>query len=195
MTTTRIAAFVTGLACLALGAVTLAGPSVPDQNWGTRGAVVNGLGLVAFAAMALALDLLRTRLHLARLGRAGTRAAQAGLVLMCLESIASQAHGGNTVGAVFMLGLLAAMVGLALICVDGLRRRQWLAPLPLLALLTGIGAADHGGFVLLGAVWLTLAITTRSSRPQPSPGQKSTTPQAADLDQVPAAPRPGVISG
>ena len=160
MTTTRIAALITGLACLALGAVTLAGPPVRDQNWGTRGAIVNGLGLVAFAAMALALELLRAPLRLARLGGAGTRAAQAGLVLMCLESIASQVHGGNTLGAVFMTGLLAALVGLALICADGLRRRRWLAPLLLLALLIGIGAGDHGGFLLLGAVWLTLATTS-----------------------------------
>jgi hypothetical protein len=159
MTTTRIAAFVTGLASLALGAVTLAGPPVPDHDWGTHGAIVNGLGLLAFAALALALDLLRTPLRLIRLGVAGTRVAQTGLGLMCLESVASQVHGGNSLGAVFMLGLLAAVIGLLLVCANGLRRRRWLAPLPLLALLIGIAAGDRGGFIVTGLVWLTLATT------------------------------------
>jgi len=162
MPITRIAAAVTGLACFALGVLTLTGPTVPDEHWGTRGAVVNGLGLLAFAAMALAVDLLRTQLDLRRLGRAGTGVARVGLVLMSVESIASELHGGDTIGAVFMLGLLGSVVGLALIGIDGLRRRRLLAALPLLGLLVGIGAGDHGGFVVLGLVWSTLAATDRT---------------------------------
>jgi hypothetical protein len=158
----RVAAYITGAACLALGAVTLAGSAVPDHDWGTRGAIVNGLGLLAFAAMALALEVLRRPLQLARLGRTGMRLSQVGLVLMCVESIASEAHGGNTLGVVFMLGLLTAVLGLALVCVDGLRRRRWLAALPLLALIVGIGTGDQGGFLVVGLVWLVLASTTKA---------------------------------
>lgn len=161
-TIARIAAYVTGVACLALGAATLAGPAVPDQHWGTRGAVINGLGLLAFAAMAVGLELLAPLLELRRLGRIGIRTAQLGLVLMCVESIASQVHGGNTLGVVFMLGLLATVIGLGLVSVDGLRRRRWLAPLPLLALIVGIATGDHGGFLFVGLVWLILAFTTRA---------------------------------
>lgn len=158
----RVAAGLTGAACLALGATTLARSAVPDHDWGIRGAVVNGLGLLAFAAMALALELLRRPLQLAPLGRTGIRLSQVGLVLMCVESIASEAHGGNTLGVVFMLGLLTAVIGLALVCVDGLRRRRWLAALPLLALIVGIGTGDRGGFLVVGLVWLVLASTIKA---------------------------------
>ena len=41
-TAPRLAAIVAGVAYLALGFVSLTG-SVPEENWGTRGAVVNGL--------------------------------------------------------------------------------------------------------------------------------------------------------
>lgn len=169
----RVAAYLTGAACIALGAVTIAGSPVPDHHWGTRGAVVNGLGLLAFAAMALALELLRKPLQLARLGHTGMRLAQVGLSLMCVESSASEVHGGNTLGVVFMLGLLAAVSGLALVCADGLRRRRWLAALPLLALVVGIGTGDHGGFLLVGLVWLVLASINK--------------PPATDVDHLPAA--------
>jgi hypothetical protein len=160
MTIPRVAATVTSLASLALGVVTLAGPVVPDQHWGTRGSVVNALGLLAFAAMAIALELLPGLLGAARLARAGRRVAQVGLGLMVVESLASQVHDGNTLGPVFMLGLLAALVGLLMVAADGVRRRVWLAAVPFVALLVGVGAGDHGGFIVLGLAWAALAVGT-----------------------------------
>lgn len=167
MTFARISAALTGLAALVLGAVTLAGPTVADEHWGTRGAVVNAAGLVAFAAMIGALEHLTPFLTPNRVGRIGRRIAQVGLGLMVIESAASQAHGGNTLGPVFMLGLLLTAAGLLAVAGDGLRRRRWLGPLPFLAFLIAIGAGDHGGFLLLGLTWAGLAITTNGQQPLP----------------------------
>jgi hypothetical protein len=107
--------------------------------------------------MALALELLTPLLALRRLGRAGCRTAQPGLTLMVVESAVSQVHGGNTLGPVFMLGLLLALTGLLLVAADGLRHRRWLAPLPFLAFLVAIGSGDHGGFLALALVWAAIA--------------------------------------
>jgi hypothetical protein len=146
MNITRIAAAVTGLAAIALGIVSLSGPAVPDDHWGTRGAVVNALGLVTFLAMAVASGLLPSLLSLARVGQAGLRVAQVGLILMTVESAVSEAHGGSTLGPVFMLGLLLTVVGYVVLGVDGLRRpgARWLALLPAVAMLVGMGAAWCG---------------------------------------------------
>jgi hypothetical protein len=163
MTIARLAAAVTGAAAAALGAVTVSGPTVPDEHWGTRGAVVNGLGLVTFLAMAVACPLLVALLRPTRLGFGGVRSAQAGLVLMSVESVASQVHGGNTLGPVFMLGLLLTVAGFLVLGIDGLRRpgARWLALLPLVTMLVGIGAGDQGGFLLLGVAWAGLAFGSR----------------------------------
>lgn len=162
----RLAAIATGVAAIALGAVTVAGPTVPDEHWGTRGALVNGLGLATFLAMAVAAGALPTLIGLGRVGIAGVRVAQAGLAMMTIESATSQVHGGNTLGAVFMLGLLLTLVGFLTVGIDGLRRpgARWMALLPLLGMLVGIGAGDRGGFLVLGAVWCGLALGAPADR-------------------------------
>jgi len=175
MTIARIAAAVTGLASLALGAVTLAGPAVPEEHWGTRGSVVNALGLVVFAALALALELLPRLLGASRLGQAGRRIAQVGLALMVLESAASQVHGGSTLDAVFTVGLLGALIGLLLIAIEGVRQRSWPAVVPFVAMLVGVGAGDHGGFLVLGLAWAALALGTGSAV---SAAARTSTPRA-----------------
>jgi hypothetical protein len=158
--TPRAAALLAGLAYVALGVVTLTGPTVPDHDWGTRGAVVDALGLVGFALTVLGAERLRTPLALGRVGLVGLRGAQAGLVAMSVESVASLVHGGNTLSALFLVGLLLTLVGFLVVGVDGMRHpgARWVAPLPFLGLLLGIGAGDHGGFVLLGVVWIVLAL-------------------------------------
>jgi hypothetical protein len=165
MSPSRIAAVVTGVAAIALGVVTVSGPTVPDEHWGMRGGVVNALGLVTFAAMAVASTMLPDALRLARTGRIGVRAAELGLVSMSVESVASQVHGGNTLGILFVLGLLLTVVGYAVAGIDGLRRpgARALALLPLVAMLVGIGAGDHGGFVALGAAWCGLTLLAGSA--------------------------------
>jgi hypothetical protein len=169
---TRAAAVVAGLTFVAIGVATLTGSS-PDEHWGVRGAVVDLLGLVAFAATALSAERLVPMLGLGRAGRAFLRVAQLGLVLMVVESTASLAHGGNTLWQVFFGGLVLALVGFLGVGVDGLRRRtgRAVALLPFLGLLVGIAAGDHGGFILLGIVWLALGASAldpgRELAPEP----------------------------
>jgi hypothetical protein len=160
----RGAAAITALSSIALGVVTVTGPTVPDESWGARGALVNALGIVVFVSMAVAAELLVPLLSLSRVGVAALRATQVGLGLMTLESVVSQVHGGNTLGPVFMLGLLLTVLGFLVLGVDGLRRpaRRWLALLPLVAMLVGIGGGDHGGFVLLGVAWGALCVAAPS---------------------------------
>jgi hypothetical protein len=164
----RIAAGTAGISALALGIVTVAGPSVPDDHWGTRGAVVNALGLLTFAALAVGVELVHRLARPSRLTTAGIRAAQAGLVLMSVESVASQVHGGNTLGPVFLLGLLLSLAGLLVHGIASLRHpgARWLALVPFLALLVAIGAGDRGGFALLGIVWCGLALGARDDVPR-----------------------------
>jgi hypothetical protein len=168
------ASFKAAAACAALGylvsGAAVVGHSVPDEHWGTRGAIVDAAGAAAFAFTVLALAGLARVVADSRLSRWGTRFAQVGLSGMTLESIASLVHGGNTLGAVFFGGLVLSLVGLATFALAGLRAGQlgWTAPLPLLALLVGIAGGDHGGFLATGLVWLALAATARVERVAPA---------------------------
>lgn len=157
-TTTRAAGVLAAVAFLALGVVTLTGPAVPDEHWGTRGSVVNLLGLLGFAATAVAAERLSWLLDLGRVGAVALRVAQVGLLAMTVESVASQIHGGTTIGGVFALGLLAALLGFLVVGAVGLRSGRWVAPLPFLGLLVGVAGGEHGGFAVLGLVWLVLAL-------------------------------------
>jgi hypothetical protein len=164
---TRIAAVVTGTAAVALGVLTVSGPTVPDEHWGARGAAVNAVGLIVFTAMTVAVGRLLPLLRLRSWGRGGVWCARVGLGLMALESVASQVHAGNTWGPVFVLGLLLALVGFLLAGVDGLSGdgARWMAPLPFVAMLIGLGAGDHGGFTVLGAAWWGIAMISPSDQP------------------------------
>jgi hypothetical protein len=84
---------------------------------------------------------------------------------MAVESIASSVHDGNTLGGLFFGGLLLTLAGLAILTVAGLRHRalRWAAPLPLLGMLVGIAGGDHGGSIVLGAVWAVLAVVLVTS--------------------------------
>jgi hypothetical protein len=143
----------------AVSGAAVIGHHLPDEHWGTRGAVVDAAGAAAFACTALALAGLAILLADTRLSRRATRAAQLGLAGMTVESIASLVHGGNTLGPLFFGGLLLALGGLGTLAVAGLRadRLRWAAPLPVLALIVGIAGGDHGGFLATGLVWLALA--------------------------------------
>ena len=160
MNAPRIGALVAGFAYIALGIVMLTGHDVPDQRWGARGDLINVLGLIGFGFNVLGAERLRTPLALRRLGLVGLRAAQTGLAAMAVESVASQLHGGNTLGPVFFLGLLLTLVGFLVVGIDGLRRpgTRWVALLPFLGLLVGIAGGEHGGFVVLGGLWAVLAV-------------------------------------
>ncbi|HEY7007994.1 MAG TPA: hypothetical protein VH395_03580 [Jatrophihabitantaceae bacterium] len=162
----QLAAATAGIAYAVSGAAVI-GHQVPDSNWGTRGALVDVAGAVAFAATAIALTRLTPMLAGGRTAAWASRIAQIGLAAMTIESIASLVHGGNTLGPVFFLGLLLALGGTAALGYAGVRARRltWAAPLPLLALLVAIAGGDRGGFVAAGIVWLVLAAAPmRASR-------------------------------
>lgn len=167
----------TGAAGVAASAFIVSGASVvghhvPDQHWGTRGAVLDVAFAIGALAVALALPAVAALLEAGRLGRVGTRVAQIGHVAIAVECIASTIHGGNTLGPVFVLGLLAALLGLATLAVDGLRAgaQRALAPLPVIALLVGIAAGNDGGAIALGIAWAALALATaRASQPALQP--------------------------
>jgi len=134
------------------------GHPVPDQHWGARGAVLDLAFAVGALGVAAGLPAVAGALRVGRVGRGGTRLAQAGHVALAVECVASTVHGGNTLGPVFVLGLLASLAGLAVLAVEGLRSgtaRAW-APLPLVGLLVGVAAGDRGGAVVLGLVWAAL---------------------------------------
>jgi hypothetical protein len=62
---------------------------------------------------------------------------------------------------VFALGLVAALLGLVLLAIDGIRAgaARTLAPVPLVGLLVGIAAGDQGGAILLGVAWAAIAVS------------------------------------
>jgi hypothetical protein len=105
---------------------------------------------------------------LSRVGRVGVRITQTGLVLMALESLASQIHAGSTLGPVFMLGLLLTLIGFLVSGIDGMTcpGARWIALLPLVAFVIAIGAGDRGGFLVPGLAWggLCLGAPTGSNR-------------------------------
>jgi hypothetical protein len=143
------------------------GHPVPDAHWGTRGAVVDAAGAVAFAFTAIALNLLAPRLADTHFASWATRVAQLGLAGMTIESIASLVHGGNTLGPLFFGGLLFALGGLAALAVAARRADalRWAAPLPAITLAVGIAGGDHGGFVVTGLAWLALAMIANAKHP------------------------------
>src|SRR4051812_10690614 len=160
------AAAIAAIAFVVAGA-TVIGHKIPDQHWGTRGAVLDIAFAVGLIAAAIALPALTRTLAVGRLGDIGTRVAQVGQVAMAFESIASTIHGGNTLGPVFALGLLATLVGLALLAIGGIRAGvgRALAAVPLLGFLIGIATGDQGGLIVLGLAWAVVAVAVTRNHP------------------------------
>lgn len=133
---------------------------------------------------------------LSRVGRVGVRITQTGLVLMALESLASQIHAGSTLGPVFMLGLLLTLIGFLVSGIDGMTcpGARWIALLPLVAFVIAIGAGDRGGFLVPGLAWggLCLGAPTGSNRASrtasrsPLPVSRGALPPSLALDAQPA---------
>jgi len=165
--TTRTSAAAVAAAAFIVSGASVVGHHVPDQHWGTRGAVLDIAFALGAIAVAVALPAVASLLQAGRAGRAGTRIAQVGYVAIAVECVASTIHGGNTLGPVFMLGLLAAIVGLAILAVGGLRSgaQRALAPLPVIAMLVGIAAGNDGGAIALGIAWAALAAATARTYP------------------------------
>lgn len=145
------------------------GHPVPDEHWGTRGAVVDGFAALGFLLVACVIPRVGSALHAGPAGRVASRAAALGYLIMGAESVASLLHGGNTWGPSFFVGLLLALVSSIVLSVSAVRARHhtWLSTLPALALLIGVAAGNQGGFMLLGLGWLALGT---SMLPRRAPG-------------------------
>lgn len=166
------AAAATAAACYVISGAAVVGHPVPDDHWGTRGAVVDASAAAAFVLTAAVLPAVASAFGCGPVGTIASRIAAMGFAAMALESVASLVHGGNTWGPVFVIGLLLALLSSIVLSVSGVRARQrtWLAVLPGIGLLVGIAGGDRGGFVLLGLAWFALAVGLGR---RPGPGHKS----------------------
>jgi hypothetical protein len=155
---TITAMVVAAIAFVVEGAAVI-GHQIPDHHWGTRGAVVDLAGAIGFLASAVALRCFVASLERSRVGVVALRAAQVGLGAMTVESIASLIHGGNTLGPVFVIGLMLALVGLLVTAGVGLRIEgvRWVLPLPFVGMFVSIAAGDQGGAIAFAVVWLAVA--------------------------------------
>jgi hypothetical protein len=149
------------------------GHKIPDQNWGIRGTILDIAFAVGALGVAAALPALAALLDVGRVGRAAMRLAQAGHLAIAVECLVSTARGGNTLGVLFVVGLLASLVGLAALAVSGVRASaaRLLAPLPILGLLVGIAGGDRGGAIVIGVVWGVLAAAITRTGPQEEAAQ------------------------
>lgn len=166
---TRLApllAIVGGLAYTIEGAIVTRAPQ-PDNHWHASGYTVEAAFVVALLATIPLLPLLATQAS--RVGRLAARVSQLGFAGMLVSAIASLAVGGTTVGPAFLLGVLAAVIGLLALAVSAIRSREmhwWLSPLALVGLVLSMALGDHGGGILLGLAWIAISIALRDRTEQ-----------------------------
>lgn len=169
MTTIRpftAAAITAGVGYIAEGVVAIIHP-VGDKNWGPFADALNIAFLVAVVASAITLPYIGRWLTVHRTARAAVAAAQLGFVAMAVETVVSVAHGGNTLDAVFFIGLLLATLGTLLLAIGGALAgpHRWVASLPLLGWLISIAGGDHGGSIVLGLMFLAATIAVGGHLP------------------------------
>ncbi len=138
-----------------------------DQNWDAASQVLDLSFALGCVALIIALPILGRVLAVGRVGRIGVLVAQVGFTAMTVESIVSSIHDGNTLGGVFFGGLLLTLLGLLVFGIDAIRtgRPRWAAPLPFLGMIVAIAGGDHGGSIVLGAVWVVLGVLLVRPRP------------------------------
>lgn len=171
-------------AAIAAGGFTLEGiialvHPVGENHWDTPAQVLNASFAGAVLALAFTLPYLGRWLTVGKVGRRCVIAGQVGAVLMAIESAASAAHGGNTLGALFLAGVLLMTLGLLGLGIAGLKAgaARWAALLPFIGWVASIAGGDAGGSILLAAVVLVLCGAVMR-------------PQASRLMPTPATPNP-----
>jgi hypothetical protein len=161
-TTTRTApaaAFIAAAAFITEGVISLV-HHTGDHHWDGPSQALNAAYALAAVALILALPAVGRWLQVDRIGRAGILAAQIGYAAMAIESIVSGFNDGDTLGGLFFGGLLLSLVGLLVLGIAALVRghARWVALLPFLGMFIAIAGGDHGGSIVLGAVWVLLGI-------------------------------------
>jgi hypothetical protein len=165
-----VAPIVAGAGFVVEGVLALVHP-VGDSGWDPLAEVLDIAFLVAVLGGALTLPEVGRWLRVGRAGRAAVVVAQVGCAAMAVESAVSAVHGGNTLGLLFLAGVLLMAVGTLALGIAGLVAGavRWAAPLPLLGWLVTIGGGDHGGSIVLGALCLAFALAgTRTPAPVPA---------------------------
>jgi hypothetical protein len=153
------AAFVAAAGFIVEGVISLV-HHTGDHHWDGLSQVLNAAYALGAFALIVALPAVGSWLRVNRIGRAGVVAAQVGYAAMVVESIVSGFHDGNTLGGLFFGGLLLSLVGLLVLGITGLVAGavRWAALLPFIGMFVAIAGGDHGGSIVLGAVWVLLGV-------------------------------------
>lgn len=116
---------------------------------------------IALATAAAAFAALR---HAGGRMRVGATIGAAGQGALALCSVATIVHGADALGPLFVLGLLASLVGPVVIATTGPRGRAVGAALAVG--LVASSAIPHGGAAVLGLAWLVAASLLRDPVPE-----------------------------
>jgi hypothetical protein len=163
----RFAPLLTALAAVGYaieGAIVVRAPQ-PDHGWHTSGYAVEAAFVLALVASIPLVGLLRGTAN--RVSGAAVWFARTGFGAMLVSAIASLAAGGEELGPLFLLGVLASVVGLVVLSVCAVRRRHgswWTAPTIAAGLIVSIALGDHGGGILLGIAWAATGLALRDDR-------------------------------
>jgi len=153
------AALIAAVGYLVVAGITLVKPQ-PSDHWNAAGRALEAAFIVGLLGSAAATGGLRARLARRSLGERSARVAQLGFLGMTIASVASLVKGGDTLGPVFLLSVLATLVGLLLLGVAALRdgvAARWIPVVPFATMLIGMALADHGGCAVIAAGWIAMA--------------------------------------
>jgi len=163
----RLAPTLTALAAAGYaieGAIVIRAPQ-PDSGWHSSGYAVEAAFVVALLASIPLIGLLR---HSAsRLSAVAAWSTRAGFGAMLVSAIPSLVSGRNELGPLFLLGVLASVVGLVVLSVGAVRIRQrfwWTTPTIAAGLVLSIALGDHGGGILFAIAWATTGLALRDDR-------------------------------
>jgi len=157
----RLAPTLTALAAAGYaieGAIVIRAPQ-PDSGWHSSGYAVEAAFVVALLASIPLIGLLR---HSAsRLSAVAAWSTRAGFGAMLVSAIPSLVSGRNELGPLFLLGVLASVVGLVVLSVGAVRNRPrfwWTTPTIAAGLVLSIALGDHGGGILFATAWAAVGL-------------------------------------
>jgi hypothetical protein len=143
------------------GAIVIRAPQ-PDTGWHASGYAVEAAFVVALLA---SIPLVGLLWHSAsRLSAAAAWATRAGFGVMLASAIPSLVAGRNELAPLFLLGVLASVVGLVVLSVGAVRNRSgfwWTTPTVAAGLILSIALGDHGGGILFGIAWAITGLVLR----------------------------------
>ena len=160
-----IAAVIAAAGYLTVAVITLIKPQ-PDGHWGAAGQALEAAFVVGLIGSAVAMTGLRAHISSRSLGVRAAQLARLGFLGMAVAAVASLTQSRDTLGPVFLLSVLATVVGLLLLGVAGLRESavpRWVPVVPFATMLVGMAFADQGGCAVIAAGWATMAVVMNSA--------------------------------